>query len=357
MAINKNHKNNVFVRGLTQTFNSKNFFKATATALGALMLSTSFANVAEAKSARASIHFSDIAGADDSRFHDGPYVPGFSPKSMAPVEVLTIGAPDDDIRFHEGTFVPGITKSAKIEKVTLPPVTAAIIRPVAARKQSRLQLPEAIVKASQLTGVDRVFLHFLAQAESSGNPKAKSSSKTSSAKGAFGFTNNTWLMTLKKYGAEHGYANAADRIVAVGGKYYVPNKKDRNHIMKTMRHDPLCSSLMAAAFTKENYDKLRAESIAPQDIKGTDLYMAHFWGSNGAIKFFNAKWTNPFATAAELFPQAAQEAGNKPIIYKKDGSPRTLDQFYAVMAKKVPPVPVKMSKPKARPTPKGPQPT
>lgn len=342
---------------LTQAFNSKTFFKATATALGALMLSASFATVAQAKKSSANIDMGIKAIADDIRFHDGPYVPGLSKASASATTAAQIDYMQDDLRFHEGMFVPGAAKPVRIEKAALPQVSSAIIRPIASSKPSRLHLPEAILKASQLTGVDKIFLHYLAQAESSGNPKAKSSSKTSSAKGAFGFTNDTWLMTLKKHGAEHGYANAAERIVAVGGKYYVPNKKDRNHIMKTMRHDPLCSSLMAAAHTKENYDKLQAGSVIPQEIKGTDLYMAHFWGASGAIKFFNAKWTNPFATAAELFPQAAQEAGNKPIIFKKDGSPRTLDQFYAVMAKKVPPVPVKMTRPGVRHNPKAPSPT
>lgn len=316
---------------------SKAFLKASVATLGVLALSFNLVNAAEAKKTSPPRPASSMQN-DDLRFHEGMYVPEKN--------TLTSPVEPDDLRFHEGSFVPGKSNVVIPKIIAPPPITGAIIRPKLKTNRNRLSLPEAIEKASLAIGIDKNFLRDLAMAESSGNPKAISSSKTSSAQGAYGFTNQTWLITLKKFGAQLGYANAAEKIVVTKGKYHVPNKKDRAHILKTLRHDPLCSSLMSAAHSKENYETLNAQLALDHKINGTELYTAHFLGPNGAVKFFNAKSYNPFQSMADLFPQAAKEKGNKPLIYKKDGSPKLLVHFYDAMTKKVPPRPVRMLKPR-----------
>ena len=61
----------------------------------------------------------------------------------------------------------------------------------------------AIRRASNAVGVDFDFMMKTAQRESAMNPSARA--RTSSAAGLFQFIEQTWLATVKKHGAQHGY--------------------------------------------------------------------------------------------------------------------------------------------------------
>jgi hypothetical protein len=180
---------------------------------------------------------------------------------------------------------------------------------------------QAIADASRRSGVDFGYLLAQAKVESSLNPLAKAS--TSSAAGLFQFTNQTWLATLWEHGATNGYGAAAGAITRdTKGQFSVSDPVARQQVM-ALRYDATASSSMAAAFASDNAEMLREQAgIEPEPA---DLYLAHFLGGAGAVKFLSAWQANPDAAAAPLFPRAA--TANKGIFYAANGQPRSLQDI------------------------------
>ncbi len=196
----------------------------------------------------------------------------------------------------------------------------AINNPQAA---NRIAAPvmDAVQTASARTGVDFDYLVDVARVESRFNPGAKAA--TSSARGLYQFTNQTWLATLERHGANHGLAWAADAIRRDGaGRLSVSDPALRNQIM-ALRDDPFAASNMAAALTADNREFL--ESRMGRTAEPVDLYLAHFLGSAGAARFLTALDANPDQPGATLLPEAA--AANRPIFYTPDGSMRSVGEI------------------------------
>ncbi len=198
------------------------------------------------------------------------------------------------------------------------------VNPISAgRVQSAIQL------ASSKTGVD--FDYLLGQAKIESGLNANARAGTSSASGLYQFVEQSWLAVVKKHGAEHGMAWAADSIgQTAGGRYTVTDGATRAAILN-LRNDPTAASLMAAEHASDNADAL--QSTLGRPANGTDLYMAHFLGIGGAKKFLSAMQSNPDATAASLFPQAA--GSNRSIFYASNGQPRSLSAIYQRFADKL----------------------
>ncbi len=183
---------------------------------------------------------------------------------------------------------------------------------------SRSPVHAAVANAAARTGVDFGYLLNQARVESSLNPQAQAS--TSSAAGLFQFTKDTWLGTLKAHGADHGLAWAADAISTTsGGRHVVADPALRQTILD-LRFDAEASSAMAGELASDNQDFL--ETGLGRPTEQVDLYLAHFLGAEGALKFLQAHDADPTQAAAPLFPQAA--AANRTIFYASDGSPRSL---------------------------------
>src|SRR5580692_8001716 len=88
----------------------------------------------------------------------------------------------------------------------------------------------AIQTASNATGVDFGFLMGAAKRESGFNPNARA--PTSSATGLFQFVDQTWLSTLKKYGAKYGYGRFADMIQqGADGRFHVAGSDAKASVM------------------------------------------------------------------------------------------------------------------------------
>ncbi len=186
----------------------------------------------------------------------------------------------------------------------------------------------AIHKASQLTGANFQYLVATAQVESNFNPNATVS--TSSAGGLFQFIEQTWLSTLKQAGPTFGYGNYAKAITqTASGRYVVADPQMRRAIMQ-LRNDPTANSVMAGVFTNQNAAKVAAQ-IGRKPSEG-ELYIAHFLGAHGAAKLISAASTNPGASAAAVFPGAAQ--ANRSIFYDKQGRARSTAQVYGVLVGK-----------------------
>lgn len=179
----------------------------------------------------------------------------------------------------------------------------------------------AIRQASATTGVDFNYLLKQAEVESSLNPNAKA--KTSSATGLYQFIEQTWLQMVKNHGADHGLGQYADAISRrADGKYVITDRSMKAGILN-LRRDPQASSMMAAELASDNHDTLK--KTVRRDITGTDLYLAHFMGAEGASNFLNSMKKNPWAPAASLFPEAARS--NRGVFYE-NGKPLSLREVY-----------------------------
>jgi hypothetical protein len=186
----------------------------------------------------------------------------------------------------------------------------------------------ALRRAATETGADFAYLLKTAMRESSLNPAAEASS--SSATGLFQFIEQTWLATVRKYGAEHGLKAYADAIeVGNNGRLQVADRTLRQEIL-ALRKDPETAALMAGEMTTG----MRAdmEATLGRRVSPGELYVAHFLGPNAATKLIAAAAANPTASAAEMFPQAA--SANRSIFYAKDGTSRSISSVLASLTSK-----------------------
>lgn len=179
----------------------------------------------------------------------------------------------------------------------------------------------AIRRASNAVGVDFDFLMKTARRESALNPSAKA--PTSSAAGLFQFVEQTWLGTVKKHGAQHGYGQYADLIRRGSDGRWRVDGSARNVVLD-LRFDPQAASTMAAELTASNAAYLRGRT--GKEPGAGDLYAAHFLGPAGAANLMEAMDRYPGASAASLFPEAAR--ANRTIFYR-DGRAATVAELHA----------------------------
>lgn len=184
----------------------------------------------------------------------------------------------------------------------------------------------SIADASRQTGVSFGYLLNQARSESGFNPAARA--PTSSASGLYQFTRQTWLATLDAHGAEHGLGWAADAIERLPGGRFAVDDADTQQAILDLRSDPSASAAMAAELASDNGNFLSRE--LGRHTTATDLALAHFLGAEGAAKFLTAFAANPDASAAPLFPEAAE--ANRAIFYDPDGAPRSLAAIHARFA-------------------------
>ncbi len=175
-------------------------------------------------------------------------------------------------------------------------------------------------QVSVQSGANFSYLVALAQRESGFDPQAKA--RTSSAAGLFQFVEQTWLATVKRYGAHFGLGAYADDIRQVDGEWRASSPETLKHVLD-LRFDPAAAASMAAASTEENRQVLK--SRLGREPGDKELYLAHFLGAGGAAKLIAA---NPADDAAALFPAAAK--ANASLFYK-NGAPRSCAELKAAL--------------------------
>jgi hypothetical protein len=143
--------------------------------------------------------------------------------------------------------------------------------------------------------------------ESAGDPSAQS--KTSSAGGLYGFTKGTWENVAEKY--PNLDLKPENRVGA-----------DKESVAK--------QEAAMRALTAENTSALLRADIPPTD---RNLYMAHFLGDSGAVKFLNAMKENPNAPATNFVSKEAAEA-NPSVFYDSAGMPKTALGVYNSLTNK-----------------------
>ncbi len=190
----------------------------------------------------------------------------------------------------------------------------------------------AIRLSSVRTGVQFSYLMKLAAVESNFEPRSESAA--SSATGLYQFTRSTWLNAIKTHGAKYGlgaYAAQIDYRVDRNG-YQWPRVRDKavyRHLM-ALRKNPRISAMMAAESVKDSVQRL-TRSFDRQPTEA-DLYLTHFFGTDGAISFLEALDKTPDAPAVDIFPAAAQS--NQDIFHPKTCKPRTVDEVYTLFGQK-----------------------
>ena len=196
-----------------------------------------------------------------------------------------------------------------------------LINPTATPAPGAVPVLDAVQNASARTGVDFDYLVDVARVESRFNPTAKA--PTSSARGLYQFTKQTWLATLRRHGETHGLGWAANAIGQdASGRLSIADPMLRDQILD-LRDDPVAASNMAAALTSDNRDYI--EGRIGRAAEPVDLYLAHFLGSAGAARFLGAWAENPDQPGATMMPDAA--AANRPVFYNADGSMRSLGEI------------------------------
>lgn len=163
---------------------------------------------------------------------------------------------------------------------------------------------------ADMTGVPCDWLMAIAGIESGFRYDIKSS--TSSATGWYQFINDTWDSVYKKYGPKYGCPADPSNTRAV-------------------RKEPRINGLMGAEFIKANYEGLK-KGLGRSNLTDTDVYMAHFLGLGGALKFFRA---DPNAMAYKIFSK--EYSANMPLFFVdgKPSSPRTISQVYKLFQSKL----------------------
>lgn len=194
--------------------------------------------------------------------------------------------------------------------------------------KSQPQVLQAIKQAAQKTGVDFAYLVQKAGVESSFNPEAKA--KTSSASGLFQFVKGTWLDMVDRHGEEYGLAKEAAAIErGSNGKLTVKDAGERERIL-ALRNNPSIAAAMAAELAAENTAALSRK--VGGKIGATEMYLAHFLGSEGAGTLLGAVKDRPNAAGAALLPSAA--ASNRNVFYTEGGRARTVSEIYNNFAAK-----------------------
>ena len=227
-------------------------------------------------------------------------------------------------------YLPDSGKQLKDDDLA---VVIANYAELARKDAARFGIDHGIVAAIRLssirTGVDFSYLMKLAAAESNFKPKSKSA--TSSATGIYQFTRDTWLNTLKTYGAKYGlvgeYAENIEHYKTIYG-YQRPRVRDEviyQHLLE-LRKNPRLSAIMAAEMVRDS-ERLLASSFDRKPTQ-TDLYLTHFLGNDAAITFLQSLEQSPDVHAVELFPEAANS--NRNIFHPSASGPRTVDEVYAL---------------------------
>ncbi|NTF18186.1 hypothetical protein G6L37_07185 [Agrobacterium rubi] len=184
---------------------------------------------------------------------------------------------------------------------------------------------KAIVRAARETDFPADYLMAIAEKESSF--RANSKADVGSAKGYFGFIEQTWLSAIKRNGAEYGLGDAAAAIVSKknkrGNTYLDIEDRHLRAEVLNLRDDAYVSAAMAALDLKDA--RKRIESRIDAVMEDKDLYLSHFLGEDAAEDIIAASETRPRTAARAMLPKAARF--NKAMFHDNRGRPLSVAQF------------------------------
>ena len=157
----------------------------------------------------------------------------------------------------------------------------------------------AIKKGCSVTGMEFGFMMAMAEKESSFRPKVSGSG--SSAFGLYQFTNDTWTIMVNRYGGRLGITDTLES-----------------------KSNPTHQSILAGYYAKEA--KANMERQLKRTVSGTDLYLSHFLGPGGSVRFLKCASTDPVSKGVSAKALAA--SGNRSVFYKATGGMKTIQETY-----------------------------
>jgi hypothetical protein len=168
--------------------------------------------------------------------------------------------------------------------------------------QSRSSASDYIMMAAQATGQDPSLIYSVAKIESGLNVGAKN--KITNATGLLQITPSTWKFLIKKY------------------RHLGFTEQDIN--------DPQKNALVGALYLRDISSSL--SSALKRSPSPTEVYIGHFLGPTGAIRFLRALRKKPETLASDISPAAAK--ANIPIFYDR-GRARTVQEIWDLLNAKV----------------------
>lgn len=182
------------------------------------------------------------------------------------------------------------------------------------------QVVAGIRNAAAATGVGFGVLASKAAIESGFQPNAQAA--TSSARGLFQFTEQTWLATVKEHGAEHDLGAEAEAITRAGSRLTVQDPAERSRIL-ALRDNPEISARLAAEHLKDISEALTP--VLGRKPDAAELYLGHFLGTGGATAVLRTAASDPNRAASDILPAAAR--ANPRIFQAQDGQPLSVSQL------------------------------
>jgi hypothetical protein len=286
---------------------------AASLAVGAVLtLSAPEAAFAPAASAHSNAQFVRL---------DDPQMPPVAPVEVAPIMVLAEDDAGVASRFRQ-LLEGGRTTPESLEadynyilgKTAAPRATGRDANEVLQFGRVKIQrwLVETILRASDLTGVDPVYMMALADKESSFSLEVKAS--TSSAEGLFQFITKTWLEVVREFGPKYGLEAEAAAIETADGQATISDSALRERVLN-LRRDPFLAAVMAGELLKR--DRSRIEQRIGRGLGRSEFYLAHFLGADSAGRFMEALDGKPKQSAPRIFRAAAQ--ANKALFFTRNG--------------------------------------
>jgi hypothetical protein len=209
--------------------------------------------------------------------------------------------------------------------------SADLARDDAARFNIDSDVLAAIRLGSIRSGVEFSYLMELARVESNFNATVRA--PKSSATGLFQFKDAPWLEAIRTFGANYGLR---DEVIQV------PLIDDEGDEQQTIVNDPLQLEVLALRLNPRFSTLMMTENIKRNlrdlsQIPGwepdrTDLYLAHYFGADGAVVFLKALDEGPAAIAAEIFPEWA--AQNPSVFQNRQHQSRSVAQVHQWLDRK-----------------------
>ncbi|MCW8088185.1 transglycosylase SLT domain-containing protein [Sabulicella glaciei] len=185
----------------------------------------------------------------------------------------------------------------------------------AARAGSRGGLDEitnATQAAAVQTGIDRTVLLAFAASESSLRASARNS--RSSAVGLMQFTEQSWLLAVRRFGHSHGLGELAGRITQRQGRFGMASEEELSRVLD-LRGDARLAASLAAETARFNAARFRGRfgSEAAPDA----LYAMHVLGTQGGLRLLDAVRREPARPASEVIAAPAIAANSR--IFRPQG--------------------------------------
>lgn len=131
-----------------------------------------------------------------------------------------------------------------------------------------------------------------------------------------------WYAALKGGAGGVAFSSLSERIFqTTGGRYYVPVAKDRRQLLQLQR-DNAVSCFIALSSAATNAARLKVH--LGRDATLSDLYAAHVFGSDRAIRILKARDATPKKRMADVFPTLDAVV---PGLYAGRRQRMTLDAF------------------------------